>query len=45
MAGLLQFVKAKNKTEVTTALDLKKLPKMAKTMKQAGTAVKILYYL
>lgn len=38
MAGLLQFVKAENKTEVTTALDLKKLQNMAKTMKQAGTA-------
>lgn len=38
MAGLLQFVKDENKTEVTTALDLKKLQNMAKTMKQAGTA-------
>ncbi len=38
MAGLLQFVKAENKTEVTTALDLKKLQNMAKTMKMAGTA-------
>lgn len=38
MNGLLQFVDAKNKTEVTTALDLKKLQNMAKTMKMAGTA-------
>ncbi len=38
MAGLLQFVKAENKTEVTKALDLKQLQNMAKTMKQAGTA-------
>lgn len=38
MNGLLQFVKAENKTEVTTALDLKKLQNMAKTMKMAGTA-------
>ena len=38
MAGLLQFVKAENKTEVTSALDIKKLQNMAKTMKQAGTA-------
>lgn len=38
MNGLLQFVKDENKKEVTTALDLKKLQDMAKTMKQAGTA-------
>ncbi|WP_042681984.1 SU10 major capsid protein [Anaerosalibacter massiliensis] len=38
MNGLLQFVKPENKTEVTTALDLKKLQNMAKTMRKAGTA-------
>lgn len=38
MNGLLQFVKAENKTEVTKALDLKQLQAMAKAMKQAGTA-------
>lgn len=38
MNGLLQYVKAENKTEVTTALDLKKLQNMAKTMRMAGTA-------
>lgn len=38
MAGLLQFVKAENKTEVTTALDIKKLQEMAKKMKMAGTS-------
>ncbi len=38
MAGLLSFVQADNKTEVTTALDLKKLQAMAKTMRMAGTA-------
>lgn len=38
MNGLLQFVQADNKTEVTTALDLKKLQAMAKKMRQAGTA-------
>ncbi len=38
MAGLLQFVKAENKKEVTKALDLKTLQEMAKIMKQAGTA-------
>lgn len=38
MNGLLQYVTADNKTEVTTALDLKKLQNMAKTMRMAGTA-------
>ena len=38
MAGLLSFVQADNKTEVTTALDLKKLQAMAKKMRMAGTA-------
>lgn len=38
MNGLLQFVKPENKTEVTTALDLKQLQTMAKTMRMAGTA-------
>lgn len=45
MNGLLQFVKPENKTEVTTALDLKKLQNMAKTMRKAGTAAQDLVLL
>lgn len=38
MNGLLQYVATENKTEGTTALDLKKLQAMAKKMRMAGTA-------